>query len=156
MTYLVVCHEAPSEDAYLLVERNLVHWVWQVGALAIDDVLEVLGKPCIERVQVDFAVNHLEEPVVLVYSQVLDDSLALSSKLLSGGLGCRWATEEVGVDLLERWMTTVDEIAQIIDGRRLVFYEDQDQMQRECGQRLLVACSVNGTDIWDTLNWISF
>ena len=58
----------------------------------------------------------------------------------------------MGVDLLERWMTTVDEIAQIIDGRRLVFYEDQDQMQRECGQCLLVACCVDGTDIWDTLN----
>ena len=50
MTYLVVCHEAPSEDTYLLVERNLVHRVWQVGALAIDDVLEVLCKACIERV----------------------------------------------------------------------------------------------------------
>ena len=49
----------------------------------------------------------------------------------------------MGVDLLERWMTTVDEIAQIIDGGRLVFYQDQDQMQRECGQSLLVACSVN-------------
>ena len=58
----------------------------------------------------------------------------------------------MGIDLLERWMTTVDEIAQVIDGRRLVFDEDQDQVQRECGQGLLVACSVNGTDIWDTLN----
>ena len=58
----------------------------------------------------------------------------------------------MGIDLLERWMTTVDEIAQVIDGRRLVFYQDQDQVQRECGKGLLVACSVNGTDIWDTLN----
>ena len=60
MTYLVICHEAPSEDAHLLVERNLVHRVGQVGALAIDDVLEVLCKACIERVQVDLAVNDLE------------------------------------------------------------------------------------------------
>lgn len=50
MTYLVICHKAPSEDAHLLVERNLVHRVGQVGALAIDDVLEVLCKACIERV----------------------------------------------------------------------------------------------------------
>ena len=49
-------------------------------------------------------------------------------------------------------MTTVDEIAQVIDGRRLVFDQDQDQVQRECSKGLLVACSVNGTDIWDTLN----
>ena len=61
---------------------------------------------------------------MLVDRQVFYDGLALSSELLSRGLGGRSAAEEVGVDLLERRMATVDEIAQVIDGRRLVFDED--------------------------------
>jgi hypothetical protein len=41
-TYLVVSHEPPCKDAYLLNERNLIYGAWQVGLLGVDDVLKVL------------------------------------------------------------------------------------------------------------------
>ena len=41
-TYLVIGHESPGEDADLLVEGDLVDAGWQVGAVHVDDVLEVL------------------------------------------------------------------------------------------------------------------
>ena len=55
------------------------------------------------------------------------------------------------VDLLERWMTTVDEIAQVVDGGRLVLYQDQYQMERQCGKSLLVTSGVDGANVRDAL-----
>ena len=59
------------------------------------------------------------------------------------------------VDLLERWMTTVDEIAQVVDGGRLVLYQDQYQMERQCGKCLLVTSGVDGANVRDALKLIS-
>ena len=44
----------------------------------------------------------------------------------------------MGVDLLEGWMPTVDEVSEVIDGGGLVLDEDQDQMQCQSSQSLLV------------------
>ena len=62
----------------------------------------------------------------------------------------------MGVDLLERWVTTVDEIAQVVDGGRLVLYQDQYQMECQCGKRLLVTSSIDGANVRDALKSISF
>ena len=53
-------------------------------------------------------------------------------------------------------MTTVDEIAQVVDGGRLVLYQDQYQMECQCSKRLLVTSSVDGANVRDALKLISF
>ena len=70
----------------------------RTAALAVDYVLEVLGKPNVKGIQVDLAVDNLEQSVVLVDGQVFDDCLALGSKLLSGSIR-RKTGKEMGVDL---------------------------------------------------------
>ena len=55
------------------------------------------------------------------------------------------------VDLLERWMTPVDEIAQVVDGRGLVLYQDQYQMERQRCKGLLVTSGVDGANVRDAL-----
>ena len=53
-------------------------------------------------------------------------------------------------------MTTVDEIAQVVDGGWLVLYQDQYQMECQCSKSLLVTSSVDGANVRDALKLISF
>lgn len=75
LTYLIIGHKAPCEDANLLIEWNLVDTAWQVGAVRVDNVLEVLAEANIEWLQINLALNNLEQPVKLIDCQVLNDSL---------------------------------------------------------------------------------
>ena len=75
LTYLVIGHEAPSEDANLLIKRNLIDTAWQVGAVSVNNVLEVLAEANVKRLQIDLALHNLQQPVELIDSQVLNDSL---------------------------------------------------------------------------------
>ena len=57
----------------------------------------------------------------------------------------------MGVDLFQRGVSTVDEVAEVLDGRWLVFNQDEQQVQAQRGQRLPVACLVDRTDVRDAL-----
>ena len=81
MTYLIIGHKSPREYANLLIERDLIHAAWQVGAVAVNDVLEVLAKADVEWLQVDLALYNLQQSIELIDSQVLNDSLGHSSDL---------------------------------------------------------------------------
>ena len=81
MTYLIIGHESPREYADLLIERDLIDAARQVGAVAVNDVLEVLAKADVEWLQVDLALHNLQQSIELIDSQVLDDSLGHSSDL---------------------------------------------------------------------------
>ena len=48
-------------------------------------------------------------------------------------------------------MTTVDEIAQVVDGGWLILYQDQYKMERQCGKSLLVTSGVDGANVRDAL-----
>ena len=74
-TYLVISHESPGEDADLLVERDLVDAGGQVGAVHVDDVLEVLREAEVERLQVALALHDFQQAVELVDGQVFNDCL---------------------------------------------------------------------------------
>lgn len=79
---LVIGHETPCKDAYLLVERDLVYAAWQVCTVTVNNVLEVLAKADIERFQIYLSLNNLEQTIELVYCQVFNNSLRHSSDLL--------------------------------------------------------------------------
>ena len=76
-TYLIISHESPREDAYLLIEWNLVDTTWQVGTVTVDQILEILAQANVERLQVDLALHDLQEAIELIDRQVLDHGLRL-------------------------------------------------------------------------------
>ena len=76
-TYLIISHESPHEDAYLLIEWNLVDTTWQVGTVTVDQILEILAQANVERLQVDLALHDLQEAIELIHCQVLDHGLRL-------------------------------------------------------------------------------
>ena len=75
MTYLIIGHESPREYANLLIERDLIDAAWQVGAVAVNDILEVLTEADVEWLQVDLALHNLQQSIELIDCQVLNDSL---------------------------------------------------------------------------------
>ena len=72
---MIISHEAPCEYANLLVKWNLIDTAWQVGAVAVNDILEVLTEADVEWLQVDLALHNLEQSIELIDCQVLNDSL---------------------------------------------------------------------------------
>ena len=76
-TYLIISHESPREDAYLLVKWNLVDTAWQVGTVTVDQILEILAQANVEWLQVDLALDYFEEAIELIDRQVLDHGLRL-------------------------------------------------------------------------------
>ena len=98
--------------------------------MTVNNVLEILRQPCVKWLQIDLALNDFEQSIELVDGQIFNDCLGHSSDFfLSGGLSQR-LVDEVGIDLFEGWMTAVDEVAKVIYRRRLVFDQDQKQVQR--------------------------
>ena len=77
LTYLVIGHQTPRENAHLLVEGYLVDRVGQVGALRVNYVLKVLAEAIVERIQVYLAMHHSQQSVVLIYRQIFQDSTCL-------------------------------------------------------------------------------
>ena len=110
-TYLVVGHQAPCKDAYLLVKGDLVDAARQVSAVAVNDVLEVLAEADIQGFQVNLTLYDLKQAVKLIDRQIFNDSLRHGGNLFL----CRSLREslvdEVGVDFLKRWMTTVYQVS---------------------------------------------
>ena len=53
-------------------------------------------------------------------------------------------------------MTSVDEIAQVVDGGRLVLYQDQYQMECQSCKGLLVTSGIDRANVRDALKLISF
>lgn len=100
MTYLIVCHESPREDAYFLVERDLADRVGQVRSVAVNYVLKVLGKAFVQGIQIHLAVYDSEKAVVLVDSEVFDYSLRLRLNFFLPALWSHHLVDEVRVDLL--------------------------------------------------------
>ena len=49
-------------------------------------------------------------------------------------------------------MATVDEVSEVVDRGRFILDKDQYKVQSQSGQGLLVTCSVNRADIWNTLH----
>ena len=98
--------------------------------MTVDDVLEVLAQTCIERLQVYFALNDFEQSVELVDGQVFNYSLGHRCDFLLIGVLRQSLVDEVRVDLLERGVTSVDQVPQVLDRRRFVLDQDQDEMQR--------------------------
>lgn len=111
LTYLVIGHEAPCEDANFLVKWNLIDTAWQVGAVSVNNVLEVLAEAHVKRLQIDLALHDLQQPVELVDSQVLNDSLRHSCDLLLRRRLGQSLIDKVSVDLLQGRMTPVDQVA---------------------------------------------
>ena len=111
LTYLVISHEAPCEYANLLVKRNLIDTAWQVGAVRVNNVLEVLAEAHVKRFQIDLALHNLEQSVELIYGQVFNDSLRHRCNLLLSRALSQSLIDKVSVDLLERRMTSVDQVA---------------------------------------------
>ena len=57
----------------------------------------------------------------------------------------------MGIDFLQRWVPSIDEVAQILNRRWLVLNKNQQQMEAQGRQRLTITCLVNRTDVWDSL-----
>ena len=74
-------------------------------------------------------MHNLQQAVKLVDRQVLDNRLRHGSEFFLCGTALQRLVDEVSVDLLERRVTAIDEVAEIFDGRRLVLDEDQDEVQ---------------------------
>ena len=52
------------------MEWNLGATIWKKSVLAIDEILKVLNEACIQRVKINFAMDHSQKSVVFVYSQI--------------------------------------------------------------------------------------
>ena len=119
--------------------------------MAVNDILEVLAQSHVQRLQIDFALHDFQQTVELIDRQVLNDGLRHGSDLLLRGRARQCLIDKVGVDLLERGVSAIDEIAQVFNTRRLILNQDEDEMEGQRGQGLPVSCLVDRTDVWDTL-----
>ena len=127
-TYLIISHETPCKNADLLIEWYLVYTTWQVSTVTVNNVLEVLAKADIERFQIYLSLYNLEQTIELVYCQVFNNSLRHSCDLLLIGILRQCLVDKVRINLLKRGVTTVDQVSEILDRRRLVLNQDEDEM----------------------------
>lgn len=148
---LVVGHEAPCQDAYLLIEGDLVNTAGQVGAMRVDHILEVLAQTGVQWLQIDLSLDDLEQTIELIDGQVFYDGLRHGHDLFLCGCPRKGLVDEVGVDFLQRMVPSVDKVTQVVDRGRLILNQDQDQVQRQGRQRLPVSRLVYSADVRDTV-----
>ena len=153
-TYLIISHQAPRENAHLLVEWDLIDTAGKIRAMAVDDVLEVLAEAKVERLQIDFSLYDFEQSVELINRQIFNDCLRHGGDLFLGRALRQGLVDEVAIDLLQRGVASVDQVSQILNRWGLVLDQNEDQMQRQGRQSLTITSLVDSTDVWDALKTI--
>lgn len=132
-TYLICCQKAPGENANFLNERNLVHTIWQVRRLNVDDVLEVLSETIVKRVQIDFAMDNTEQAIMLVDCQVVQNGLCLSFGFLLRCCAGQSLCQKEIVNSFQRRMTSTNQVTKVVSRRGFVFNHDQQKLQSQSG-----------------------
>lgn len=147
--YLVSCDESPQQNKHLLVKWNLGAAVWKHCVLAINDILEVLNKTSVKRIEVDLSMNDPEKSVVLINRQIFQNCLCDSLLILLALLLS--AIDEAIEYFVERRVAALDQVAEVVDAGWLVFNQDQNEVQSKCRQSLCFPLSINCTHIRDAL-----
>ena len=79
--------------------------------MRVDNVLEILRKADIQRLEIYLALDDLKQTIELIDCQVFNDSLRHSHDLFLGGSLSEGLADEVRVNSFQRRMATVDEIS---------------------------------------------
>ena len=162
LTYSIESHESPQKDGDLLVKWYDVQTVWQVCSIGINDILEIFGESFVQWVQVHPAVDDPQKPEELIWGEVLDNlrlQLLIDLVLLLGrSTACaRFHGAPLHHKILEHLVerdvaASYQEIEIVVTGR-LVFNQDQQEVDREGDQHLLLSTLINCTEIWHAIPW---
>lgn len=98
--------------------------------MGVDHILKVLAQAHIEWIQVAFTLHDLEQAIELIDRQVFNDSLWHGSDFFLRWRPTQRLVDKVSVYLLQRRVTSIYQISQVLDWWRLVLNQNEQEVKR--------------------------